>query len=216
MTKDPNIDILKQNGFKKIILKEMAYSYEETYHTLRINFSLDTAPVSSKLIIDLKDIYNVFVNRLKACGVLTLKEYLSNYTMSTFYIYFIAKKSENKKYTIYFENGDYFSSLGYNNVKLDINYATYIPSNPTVVKQGETTDTIKKILNSVNIYKQEISYKLTNGSSDNEPLISSMGNEPFLQLKQSTEDKKDNKVYNYLLAYYLQHEKNNLNSDFFN
>ena len=76
-------------------------------------------------------------------------------------------------------------------------------------------------MNNINVNKSELYLYLTKNSSysDSEPFTSTLGNEPFLQLKQTTENKKDikskkdDKVYNYLLAYYLQHEKNNSNNN---
>ena len=79
---------------------------------------------------------------------------------------------------------------------------------------------IKKILNNIYVNEKEISFHLTKYISDSKPFISCLSNEPFLQLKQTTKDKKDvkgkkdDKLYNYLLVYYLQHEKNNLSSNF--
>ena len=216
MSKDPNIEILKQKGFKKIILDEMDFKYEKPYHTLYINFSLSTPPTFDKLIVDVKDMFNVFINRFKSCGIETLEDYLINKSSTLLYIYFITKKSENRSYTIYFENGNYFNSKGYNNVNLYINsYFTNL-TNQIVINQDET-----KILNNTNVNKSEINFYLTknNSYSISEPFTSTLGNEPFLQLKQTTKDKKDvkskkdDKVYNYLLAYYLQQEKNNSNNN---
>lgn len=221
MSKDPNIEILKQKGFKKIVLEEMDFKYEESYHTLYINFSLSTPPTFNKLIVDVKDMFNVFINRFKSYGVETVEDYLNNNSNTNFYLYFITKKSENRSYTIYFENGNYFNSKGYNNVNLYINsYFTNL-TNQIVINQDETEETIKKILNNTNVNKSEINFYLTknNSYSISEPFTSTLGNEPFLQLKQTTKDKKDvkskkdDKVYNYLLAYYLQHEKNNSNNN---
>ena len=121
MSKDPNIEFLKQEGFKKITIEEMDFRYEEPYHALYIDFSLSTPPTFDKLIIDIKDMYNIFINRLKTCGVETLEDYLNNNSSTLFYLYFITKKSENRSYTIYFENGNYFNLKGYNNIILYIN-----------------------------------------------------------------------------------------------
>ena len=221
MSKDPNIEILKQKGFKKIILEEMDFKYEEPYHTLYINFSLSTPPTFDKLIVDLKDMYNIFINRFKSYGVETVEDYLNNNSSTLLFIYFITKKSENRSYTIYFENGNYFNSKGYKNITLYINNYYSNVSKPIIISQDETDVSIKKILNNTNINKSEINFYLTknNSYSDSEPFTSTLGNEPFLQLKQTTKDKKDikskkdDKVYNYLLAYYLQHEKNNSNNN---
>lgn len=221
MSKDPNIEILKQKGFKKIILEEMDFRYDKSYHALDINFSLNTPPIFDKLIVDIKDMYNIFINRLKSCGVETLEDYLNNNSNTNLYIYFITRKSENRSYTIYFENGNYFNSKGYKNITLYINNYSGNVSKPIIIGQDETSETIKKILNNTNVNKSELYLQLTknNSYSDSEPFISCLGNEPFLQLKQTTKDKKDikskkdDKVYNYLLAYYLQHEKNNSNNN---
>ena len=165
MSKDPNVEILKQKGFKKIILDEMDFKYEKPYHTLYINFSLSTPPTFDKLIVDVKDMFNVFINRFKSCGIETLEDYLINKSSTLLYIYFITKKSENRSYTIYFENGNYFNSKGYNNVNLYINsYFTNL-TNQIVINQDETEITIKKILNNTNVNKSEINLYLTKNSS---------------------------------------------------
>ena len=223
MSKDPNIEFLKQEGFKKIILEEMDFKYEEPYHTLYIDFSLSTLPTFDKLIVDIKDMYNIFINRLKSYGVETLEDYLNNNSNTRLYLYFITKKSENRSYTIYFENGNYFNLKGYNNIILCINdyYSNYSggSSKPIIIGQDETDASIKKILNNIYVNEKEISFHLTKYISNSESFTSNLNNELFLQLKQTLKDKndvkskKDDKVYNYLLAYYLQHEKNNSNNN---
>ena len=129
--------------------------------------------------------------------------------------FFVAKNSDNRKINIYFENTEIFYSFGYNNVEIQLNNFDRTVPNYPAVKNDETYQIIDTIYNFQKTYTNttKILTLLLNYSTlekqSNEPNIT---NNQYPQLQEQlklTDYKKrvNDSAYNYLLAYYLFHEK---------
>ena len=217
MTDNLNIKILEQKGFKKIKLIDTGSVYHSFTNVLSINLTLKNLPDFDNFIIDVKDFLEIIEKRLKEYNINTIEQYDANNVSCVLYIYFIVKKTENKMFSVYFENGYYLDSIGYKGIRMNLNsYSNDVPNHPVLTSE-ETEINIKYLYNYLDIYRKSVwnQILLTRSIDEEKKFTSQISNEPFFQFKEiqpqtePVEYKKrvNDSAYNYLLGYYLYHEK---------
>lgn len=120
-------------------------------HVLSINLTLENLPDFDNFIIDVKDFLEIIEKRLKEYNITTIKQYNSLNASCSLYIYFITKQTENKMFSVYFENGNYLDSIGYEGIRMNLNsYSRNVPNHPVLTSE-ETVINIKYLYNYLNI-----------------------------------------------------------------